>query len=255
MLVDSAGLAPAATLDPAQATGFDVGERVVARALRAFGVRALDTLVITHGDPDHLGGAPAIVRAFAPRAVWEGIPVPPHAPMRALRDVASAIGAEWRSVRDGERLSVAGVDIGVLHPAPADWERQRVRNDDSVVLDVRYGRVSVILPGDIGSEGEVAVMARLQPAALTVLKAPHHGSATSSSARFLEAASPRVAIFSAGRANRFGHPAPAVVARYRAMGAALFSTADDGAVIVDTDGRSVMVVGWRSGRTLFVRAE
>jgi competence protein ComEC len=143
----------------------------------------------------------------------------------------------------------------VLHPAPADWERQRVRNDDSVVLDVRYGRVSVILPGDIGSEGELAVMARLQPAALTVLKAPHHGSATSSTARFLAAASPRVAIFSAGRANRFGHPAPAVVARYRAMGAALFSTADDGAVIVDTDGRSVMVVGWRSGRTLFVRAE
>ena len=71
-----------------------------------------------------------------------------------------------------------------------------------------------------------------------VLKAPHHGSATSSTAEFLERIRPAVAIFSAGRNNRFGHPARVVVERYRAMGTTMFSTAEDGAVILDTDGES-----------------
>ena len=76
--------------------------------------------------------------------------------------------------------SSAGVEIRVLHPPPPDWERQRVRNDDSVVLELRLGDVSIVLPGDIGSEGEQRVTPRLEPGAITILKAPHHGSATSS---------------------------------------------------------------------------
>jgi competence protein ComEC len=87
-----------------------------------------------------------------------------------------------------------------------------------------------------------------------VLKAPHHGSVTSSTPEFLSVVRPRVVIFSAGRDNRFNHPAPAVVARYRAMGTAMFSTAEDGAVILETDGRSVFIRGW-TGRTAYFRAK
>jgi competence protein ComEC len=114
------------------------------------------------------------------------------------------------------------------------------------------GRVSAILPGDVGREGEgrtLAHFARVEPRPLVILKAPHHGSATSSTREFLDTLRPIAVVFSAGRANRFGHPAPVVVDRYRAMGTAMFSTAEDGAVVLDTDGEKVEVRTW-SGRVV-----
>ena len=78
LLVDAGGLPVAPLQDPTEARAFDIGDRVVARALRAFGVRSLDALVVTHGDPDHIGGGQAVIRSFRPRAIWEGVPVPAH---------------------------------------------------------------------------------------------------------------------------------------------------------------------------------
>jgi competence protein ComEC len=249
VLVDAGGLPAAPLQDPRDGPAFDLGERVVSRTLRAFGVRSLDTFVLTHADPDHIGGARSVVQSFRPRAIWEGVAVPPHDPLRWLAESADRIGAEWRTVRAGDHLRLSGVEIHTLHPPQPDWERQRVRNDDSIVLAIRMGKVSVILPGDVGREGEARVVDHLEPTPLMVLKAPHHGSATSSTVEFLERIRPAVAIFSAGRNNRFGHPARVVVERYRAMGTTMFSTAEDGAVILDTDGEVVDIRTW-SGRTV-----
>ena len=240
ILVDAGGIA---------GTSFDIAGRVVVPALRAVGVRALHALVLTHPDPDHLSGAPGVLRAFPLASIWEGVPVPPHPARGDLVARARDRGIVWRTVRPGDIDRAGDVEIRVLHPPAPAWERQRVRNDDSVVLELRYREVSIVLPGDIGREGELALVPSLQLAPTVVLKAPHHGSATSSGARFLDAARPSVAIFSAGRNNRFGHPAPAVVERYAARGVAMFNTATDGAVFVDTDGRRVKVWGWGSGRS------
>ena len=228
MLVDAGGLAGS--------TGFDIGDRVVAPVLRERGIRHLDYVVLTHGDPDHIGGAMAIVREFRPREVWEGIPVPAFEPLAALRVDAQAVGAHWRNVYRGDRLSVDGVDIEAAHPGPTDWERQKVRNDDSIVLDVRWRDVSLLLTGDIGREVERTLGEERPAAPLRVLKVPHHGSLTSSSPEFLQAIRPQIAVFSAGRANHFGHPAPQVLERYRDIGAAIFRTDQDGAIMLDTDG-------------------
>jgi len=238
LLVDAGGLPGSA---------FDVGERVVTPALRAFGVRRLEALTLTHGDPDHIGGAPAAVRHFAPRAIWQGIPVPRHEGLRAIEAAAASARAWLRFVRTGDVDRHGPVELRVLHPAPAEWERQRVRNDDSIVLEIRMGRVSIVLPGDIGLEGERAVAPALAPGRLAVLKAPHHGSATSSSPPLLAALDPAAVIFSAGAGNRFGHPAPSVLDRYRRLGAAIFRTDQDGAVVIDTDGHSLCISSW-SGR-------
>jgi competence protein ComEC len=250
LLVDAGGVPTAQSPESSDSdTGpFDVGRRVVAPALRALGVRHLDVLAITHGDPDHIGGAPAILRTLSPSTVWEGVPVPPHPWLRNLNQLADAMAVRWRTVQAGDEERIGGVKICVLHPPLPDWERQRVRNEDSIVLDVRIGDVSIVLPGDIGREGERASLKYLQPARIVVLKAPHHGSATSSTQDFLTALRPAAVIFSAGRSNRFGHPHPAVVARYRDLGGAMFSTAEDGAVILDTDGKSVTVTGWTGRR-------
>jgi competence protein ComEC len=135
----------------------------------------------------------------------------------------------------------------VVNPAEPDWERRKVRNDDSVVLDVRIGDVEIVLPGDISKEVERTIASNLGSAPLVIVKAPHHGSGGSSSTRFVDATHPAAVVFSAGRRNPFGHPAPVVVERYRAAGARIFRTDEDGAIVVDTDGRTVMVWTW-SGR-------
>jgi competence protein ComEC len=143
--------------------------------------------------------------------------------------------------------------LAVLHPPDPDWERQKVRNNDSIVLAVRVGDVAFILPGDITRAVEPAVLAVLPPAPLVIMKAPHHGSAGSSSPPFVEATRPAAVIFSAGRRNPFGHPAPVVVERYKAAGAVVFSTAEDGAVVVDTEGARVTMWTW-NGRRLMLHA-
>ena len=242
LLVDAGGLAGQAR--------FDIGERVVSPALWALGVRRLNLLLVTHGDPDHLGGATSVVDIFRPREIWEGIPVPPHAPLAALAEAARVRNIAWRTIQAGDVLRAGGAVLRVWHPGLSDWERQRVRNDDSVVLEVRFGDVSVLLPGDIGAAVEQDLAAQLDLAPVRVLKVPHHGSASSSSERLLAAVRPQVAIVSCGRSNRFGHPAPAVLARYQQVGARIYRTDRDGAVILETDGRTVTVRTMESPRRL-----
>ena len=229
-------------------SSFELGRRVTLPALWAFGVTRLGALALTHGDPDHIGGAPPILRALRPLEAWEGIPVPGHAPMEALHSAADHLGIPWRSVRAGQALTVGATTIRVLNPPEPDWERRRVRNDDSIVLDVRVGDVSFILPGDISAAVERSVFEGFVAAPLTIVKAPHHGSAGSSSPALLDATRPAAVVFSAGQRNAFGHPAPVIVARYSDARARIYRTDRDGAIVMDTDGRTVTVWTTWSGR-------
>ena len=244
LLVDAGGAAGAST--------FDVGDRVVGAVLRHAGVRRLDRAALTHGDGDHIGGLTSIVREFRPREVWEGIPVERSQPLTALRAAATAQGASWTNLQTDDRISIDGVDIVVRHPRIADWERHRVRNDDSIVLELLWRDVSIVLTGDIGRDAEQAIAPLFGAAGIRVLKVPHHGSRTSSSQPFLDVLAPRVAIVSAGRSNTFGHPAPDVLQRYRGIGAKVFRTDQDGAIELTTDGYSVSVDTF-TGRRLIVR--
>ena len=239
LLVDAGGV-PGST--------FDLGRRVTLPASWAFGVRTLGALVLTHGDPDHIGGAPAILRALSPAAVWDGVPVPRHEPLQRLRAAAARAGIPWIERRAGQATTAGAAAVIVLHPPEPDWERQKVRNDDSIVLEVRVGDVAFILPGDITRAVEPEIVKGLVPSPVVIVKAPHHGSAGSSSQAFVDATHPAAVIFSAGRRNPFGHPAPVVVDRYRTAGSAIFSTADDGAVVVDTDGVKVTMWTWNGRR-------
>jgi competence protein ComEC len=227
-LVDAGGLPGS--------VAFDIGERVVAPSLWARGTGRLDALVLTHGDPDHVGGATAVIADFAP-SIFDGVPVPGHLPLRRLQDHARARHRPWGRLVRGELWTIGGAHVRVWHPPPPDWERQRVRNDDSIVIELRYGDVSIVLPGDISAEVEGTVAPEIPPAPRRVLKAAHHGSATSTGDAWLDALRPEVVVFSCGRENRYGHPAPAVLGRLRERGTKLFRTDEDGQVVVETDGK------------------
>jgi competence protein ComEC len=233
LMVDAGGAA---------ASRFDIGARVVVPALWALGLRRVDVLAITHGDLDHVGGAGAVLDAFRPHEVWEGVPVPSSALLRDLMTRARSLGLTWTHVRRGDARDHGAVRLRVWHPPEPDWQRPRVRNDDSLVVELRWGEVSLVLPGDIGADVEADLATLIPSARVRVLAAAHHGSRLSSSPGWLDALAPRLAIVSAGRDNRFGHPSPAVLERLRIRGVDVLRTDRDGAIQLDTDGRVVRVV-------------
>ncbi len=233
LLIDAGGISPQGD--------FDVGDRIVGPALRARGLLEVDYLCVTHGDPDHLGGAAALLRDFGAREVWWGVPVPSHTPTADLRAEADRQRISWRTLQRGDRVDIGGVELRVHHPPPPDWERQRVRNNDSLVIELRFGAVSMLLTGDIGQEVEEELAAHLDTLPIVVLKVAHHGSATSSSAAFLNRLRPTIALIGVGRGNTYGHPVPSVLGRLHESGAEVFRTDLDGQVDVVTDGKSVEV--------------
>ena len=122
-----------------------------------------------------------------------------------------------------------------------------MRNDDSLVIELRFGQVSMLLTGDIGSDIERQVLPRLIPARTRILKVAHHGSRTSTSQALLDVWRPQIALISCGRGNAFGHPAPDVIARLEGIGAQIYRTDRDGEVTVDTDGQHVVVRTFTGG--------
>ena len=136
-------------------------------------------------------------------------------------------------------MDLGGVELRVHHPPPPDWERQEVRNDDSLVIELRFGRVSMLLTGDIGREVEQALLPTLDLLPIVVLKSPHHGSGTSSSDEFIRALKPRLVLISCGRANPYGHPVPYVLARYAAVAARVLRTDLHGQIDLVTDGETL----------------
>jgi competence protein ComEC len=225
--------------------GLDIGRRVLAPALWVRGVRSLDAVLITHGDPDHLGGAIGVLEDFKPQRLWDGIRVRHHAPSETLLDVAAQRGLPVESLRAGRDVGDERLRMRVLHPAEPDWERRRVRNDDSIVLEVVYGEVGILLTGDISAEIERSIAPLLTPVRTRILKVAHHGSRTSTSQALLDAWRPDIAVISCGRGNRFGHPAIEVLRRLEASGATVFRTDRDGQITIETDGSSLRTRTYR----------
>ena len=199
----------------------DAGQRVLLPLLRARGESRIDTLVLSHRDLDHVGGAGAVLKALPVGDVLSSLEA--DHPLLALAGHRTRCNAGQSWVWDGVRFEL-------LRPAAGDYERTLKSNAMSCVLRVSGAGGSALLTGDIEREQEAALVAGGAEALRSdVLVVPHHGSKTSSTGAFLDAVQPRVAVFQAGYRNRFGHPAAEVLARYRERGIEIRTTPDCGA--------------------------
>lgn len=204
----------------------DAGHRVLVPLLAQMGER-IDMLMLSHRDSDHTGGAAAVLTMQPQAALHASLEQGHPLLARVARPTQCAKGQSWQW---------DGVLFEVLHPAAErnGHEPTAKANAQSCVLRISSGLRSVLLAGDIEAPQERALVAQ-GLAKIDLLLVPHHGSKTSSSPEFLQALSPQIALVQAGYRNRFGHPAPAVVARYAAMNIQLIDSVHCGAATWHSD--------------------
>ncbi len=198
----------------------DAGQRVVWPLLQALGERPRE-LVLSHRDGDHVGGALSVLAALPTVAVRASFD--PLEMVSALSDPRQATAVlertrVWTRCLAGQRWETDGVVFDLLHPTPAEDEGVTSSNNRSCVLRVRGRHGTALLSGDLEASHEAALLARHPDLRADWMLAPHHGSRTSSSAAWLDRVQPRWVVIQSGYLNRYGHPAPEVLARYRERG-------------------------------------
>ncbi len=224
--------------------GFDAGERIIAPYLWSQKIVRVDYLVLSHPDLDHFGGLDFIATNFAPRAFWTtGVPSLDISYTRFMEDLA---GAGIPVVRVGETAPVASIGGVAISSLNGDTGIARTHNNSSMVLRFSYGVASILFTGDVESAGERAMLDSRRDVRATIVKVPHHGSATSSTPAFIAAVQPEVAIISDGYLNNFHFPADAVVEHYVEAGAIVMRTDLDGAVMVDATPNRMTVQTFRT---------
>ena len=222
-----------------------VGEKVLVPYLRSQGVTYVDLAVMTHGDQDHINGIRYLLEHPESGIRLGGLMMP-----KAGNDEIYGKMAELAKEQEipvyyaaaGDRIeNIAGKGMYMECLSPEGEEKFSDRNEESLVFRVTYDRFSMMLMGDLETGGEENLVGSGVLSPVTVLKAGHHGSATSSGESFLEKLSPEITVLSYGRKNRYGHPAKEVKERLGNIGSEILETGISGAVMIEIDGKKMKV--------------
>jgi competence protein ComEC len=221
---------------------FDPGERIVAPFLWKMKNRRVNYLVNSHPHPDHLQGLIFLLENFEIGQVWNNGKEAEEDSSLSERFLILANG-RLQTMGWGEvAQKIGGVRVEFLHPPLMRKKGQILSgNDASLVLRLTYGEVSFLFPGDVESSAEGEILKTGVNLRSTVLKAPHHGSKTSSTESFLKAVRPKYVVFTVRGGTRPRLPHAAVLERYEAMGTKVLRSDQHGAITFVTDGKDLRV--------------
>ncbi|MBW1891007.1 MAG: DNA internalization-related competence protein ComEC/Rec2 [Deltaproteobacteria bacterium] len=229
-------------------TTFDVGARIVAPYLWKRKIKTIHSIVLSHPNSDHLNGLTYIVEHFNVKNAWTNNETSRSKGYRIFAETLKRNAVFCPRYEDLARTrSINGVELVFLYPEKGFLERRsaepwRNANNNSLILQASYGDHDFLFPGDIMADGEAALL-KLNPGVLEslVLIAPHHGSQSSSTAKFVQRVDPGIVVISAGWKNRFRFPHEKVLGRYARQGSRIYRTDLDGAVRMDSDGETLRV--------------
>jgi competence protein ComEC len=248
MLIDGGGL-------PGER--FDIGKQVVAPFLWKKKIRKIDTLVLTHPDPDHVKGLNFIASRFSIGRFWEtGSFAEVDAYLQLKKTLSERnVGTNLLHEEMSPQV-ISGVQISILNPSPGFLIRRSSGeghrnpsqlNNNSLVMTLQYKNIRVLLAADVEKQAEERMIRKGHDLRADVLKIPHHGSASSSTSPFLRRVNPTYAILSASGRNIGRLPHPEVMKRYEQLGASIFRTDRHGAITMITDGKSIAIKTFLKG--------
>lgn len=230
---------------------FDAGQTTLLPFVLWQGISSLEGIVITHPEMDHMGGFLTLLGNIPVRRVWWNPIQTSSAHLKGILDRAKEQGAEILNAdRVVPPLRWGQAEMRFLNPPASMSAHSKVPqrlNDLSVVARLEYGEISFLFTGDLEQSGEEELLASGLPLQATVLKVGHHGSCTSTSARFLDAVQPRIAVISNARESARGGVCRDVLSRLNAKGITVFWTGRDGAITMTTDGKHLRV---RTGKNV-----
>ena len=217
------------------------------------GVDALDYVFVTHGDDDHISG----VREMLENQTF-GVKIRNLVmPLLEYQD-EKLIGLAQAAAKNGTRVTV--MDPGdKITTGAAEEEKGMVLtcigpesglevepgNETSLVLDLSFGEFDMLFTGDVEGSGEESLISSGLLRDYDILKAAHHGSKNSGTEEFLQITAPEYAVISAGKDNRYGHPHAETLQRLSDAGGTVYSTQDNGAVMIRSDGVTMTINGFK----------
>lgn len=229
----------------------ELGKQRLVPFLKSRGMGRLNFVFVSHGDGDHISGIRYLLEEqediVIDNLVFSAAGREDEA-CQALAEAAKSRGTKLHYMEAGQRLTAGALSLTALHPGPQ--EKGGDKNEASLVLLAAYGEITFLLTGDVEDEGEAAILSAGEqwlPSRVTVLKAAHHGSKSSSGAAFLDRVRPEHAVLSYGEGNSYGHPSPEVAARLEARGARLWRTGWSGAIEMTTDGKRLRIKEMTAG--------
>ena len=264
-----------------QAVLIDAGDtgkgKVVLDALKRYDVKQLALFIASNEHPDHIGGAPEVLKTIkAETVLYNGVSPPGSEPevasgkapankkklvkpakivrsdelptTKAFNDLKSAAaqsGAQFKPAEPGQEYNLGGgARLVVLAPIQPFFTREQMRaggnepNANSVIVRLEYGDFSMLLPGDAETQTEQRLIERGIDVSAKVLKVAHHGSKYATSEDFIKHVNPEVAIISDGEYNRYGHPSQDVLDRLKAAGVRVYRTDLQGEITIITKGKN-----------------
>lgn len=229
---------------------FDPGAQIVVPSLLHKGVKVLDVLIISHPDPDHLLGAFAVMDAIPIKEIWHSGYSKEHPLVNKLLEKAKEKNIIIKQMPDLLGVHDFGdVRLFILAPNTKSSEpyfAELSANDNSVVVRITYGPYALLWPGDLEQKGEAHLLSLDADLEADIVKAPHHGSKTSSTESFIKAIKPQHVIYTTGRDNRFHFPHDEVIERYNNYGIQQWNTAYDGEIAITIFKHDLRVKGFLS---------
>jgi len=195
---------------------------------------ALEVMVATHPHADHIGGLIEVLDAFEVDEIWLNGDTSTSQTYSMFMSAVNSEGAQVYEARRGDIIEVGDLVFDVLHPVNLSG----TANNNSIVLSLSYGEVDFLFTGDAEQEAEASMLAEGIVPDVEILKVGHHGSKSSSSAPFLDAAKPEVAIYMAGKGNSYGHPHQETIAALNEIHALIYGTDMHGTIMITTDGEA-----------------
>ena len=211
----------------------DSGNRILIPGLHGMGINALDGIILSHDDKDHIGGTSSILEAMPVGWIMSSGPVA-NLSRKALR------------CRDGMKWNWDGVQFDMLHPGQNSTNTLPHDNNQSCVLRIGTGNKHILLTGDIGRVAEQRLLSlHAGELSANLLVAPHHGSSGSSGVDFIAAVLPDYTVFTSGYLNRFGHPKQEIRQRYIDSGSVLLRSDEDGAILIEMNAQGLQIEHYR----------